>query len=186
MAPLGRVVHALLQRPLRMRPPPRRAPELHPPTDIIPAPLTKLARLARQAHLQRHEVPDGKPLDAGADGLDAPGGLVAEGQRLADEDVAVAVVGVVVQVGAAEGGGEDLELEVGGGGGREGAGGLWGSALCLLPWLRVEGVREGRGLTMRMSRGPWRTDAWTVRVAIVGYEAAHGSREKRWCVCVCV
>lgn len=127
MAPLGRMVHALLQRPLRVRHPLRRAPKLHPPTDVIPLPIAELARLTRLAHLQRHKVPHGEVRDLGPDGLDAAGGLVAEGQGLADEDVAVAVVAVVVEVGAAEGRGEDLELDIGGGGGREVAGGLWGS-----------------------------------------------------------
>lgn len=36
---------------------------------------------------------------------------MAEGQRFADEDVAVAEVGVVVEVGAAEAGGGDADLD---------------------------------------------------------------------------
>lgn len=60
--------------------------------------------------------------DVGADGRDDAGGLVAQGQRLADQDVAVAEVGVVVQVAAAEAGAGDADLEFVGGGAGEVAG----------------------------------------------------------------
>lgn len=51
--------------------------------------------------------------DLAADGGDGAGGFVAEGEGLADLDVAVAEVGEVVQVGAAEACGADLDEDVG-------------------------------------------------------------------------
>jgi hypothetical protein len=70
-------------------------------------------------------------------------------------DVAVAVVGVVVQVAAAEAGGGDADLEFVCFGGGEGAGflGVVLDRYC------------GRAIfttiiTFRRSFAPWRTDAW--------------------------
>jgi hypothetical protein len=57
----------------------------------------------------------------GADGCDYAGGFVAETHRCADDEVAIAAVGVVVQVGAAEAGGCDGDLDVGACRGRDGA-----------------------------------------------------------------
>jgi hypothetical protein len=51
---------------------------------------------------------------------------VAERHGLAHDDVAIAVVPVVVQVGAAEAGATDADLEVCGVGGEDGAGFLGG------------------------------------------------------------
>ena len=47
---------------------------------------------------------------------------MAEGQGLLDSDVADAEMPVVVEVGAADGGGADLHLELGGGGREEESG----------------------------------------------------------------
>ena len=60
--------------------------------------------------------------DIGSHGDDAGAGFVAEGEGFEDGDVAVAEVGEVVEVGAAEAGGEDGDLDFAGGGGRECAG----------------------------------------------------------------
>lgn len=79
--------------------------------------------------------------DLAADGGDSAGGFVAEGERLADLDVAVAEVGEVVQVGAAEACGADLDEDVGGGK-------LGESAFFLKECVRVTEVCF-RGVLMR-------------------------------------
>lgn len=123
MTPPRRVIHHLLQRPLRMRIRLRGAAEPHAGTDIIPPLPTPLAFFARLAHLQRDLI-SYLPLirgHRGSDSHDDAGGFVAEGQGFADEDVAVAEVSVVVEVRAAEAGCVDCDLQVRGGGAGEGA-----------------------------------------------------------------
>jgi hypothetical protein len=82
-----------------------RAAELHAATDIVPSLVAVLAALAGKTDLEGDAVAGAQGGDAIADGEDGAAGLVAEGERLADEDVAVAEVVEVVQVGAAEAGG---------------------------------------------------------------------------------
>ncbi|KAI9163627.1 sorbitol dehydrogenase [Paramyrothecium foliicola] len=119
VAPLGRVVYALLQGALRVGEGLGRAAELHAPADVVPRLGAELARLARLADLEGDAVAGGEVGDAGADGDNGAAGLVAEGEGLADEDVAVAVVVEVVQVRAAEAGGLNGDLDlVGRGGGK--------------------------------------------------------------------
>jgi hypothetical protein len=84
-----------------------RAPEPHLRAEVVLASLTKLARLARKSDFQGDSVARLESRDAGADGLDDSGRLMAEGHWLSDEDVAIAVVLVVVQVRAANAGGLD-------------------------------------------------------------------------------
>lgn len=127
MTPSRPLHHHLLQRPLRVRGPALgRAAKLHAAADVVAAGGAELARAARQADLERDAVAGGERRDRGPDGLHDAGGLVAEGERLEHEDVAVAEVVVVVQVGAAEAGGGDPDEDGGGGEGGGGAGFLWG------------------------------------------------------------
>jgi len=105
------VVDPLLQRALEMRETLPTTPELHLLADIIPPFLTSCTLSARQAHLERDLVSGLEVRDGGAYGADYAGGLVAEREGFADEDVAVSEVGVVVEVAAAEAGGRYLDLD---------------------------------------------------------------------------
>jgi hypothetical protein len=129
ITPLGRVIDPLLQRPLEMRKALPTTPKPHLLANIIPPLLTPRALLARNADFECDFVTDLEIRYGGADGGDDAGGLMAEGQGLADEDVAVAVVGVVVQVAAAEAGGGDADLELFRGGWGEVAGFLGSGVL---------------------------------------------------------
>lgn len=95
--------------------------EGHVPADVVPPRGAQLAGAAGQADLEGDVVAGPEVRDGGADGGDDARGLVAEGEGLADLDVAVAEVGEVVQVGAAEAGGLDVHEDVGGGQGGESA-----------------------------------------------------------------
>lgn len=119
VTPARWVVHPLLERALRVGKRLGRAAKLHAAADVVAAAGAVLAVLAWQPDLESHAVARSQVLDGGADGGDGAGGLVTEGEGLADDDVAVAVVVEVVQVGAAEAGGLDGDLDlVGGGGGK--------------------------------------------------------------------
>lgn len=86
-----------------------RGAEGHGAADVVAAAGAEGAGGAGLADLEGDAVAwlEGGWRDAAADGGDDAGGFVAEGEGLAHEDVAVAVVRVVVQVGAAEAGGFD-------------------------------------------------------------------------------
>jgi hypothetical protein len=90
-----------------------RAPKPHPLTDIIPPLTTSLTLSTRKANFEGYTVARSELGREGrSDGKDDAGGFVAEGQGFEDLDVAVAVVGVVVEVAATETGGADLYLEL--------------------------------------------------------------------------
>lgn len=92
--------------------------EGHGAADVVAALAAQLARLAREADLEGDVVAGLQQVrlsHSGADGRDDAGRLVAQGQGLFDEDVAVAVVAEVVQVGTAEAGGLDGDEDVVGG-----------------------------------------------------------------------
>lgn len=116
MAVLRRMVHPFLQRPLVMRPAPRRTPEPHLPADVVSSLLAAIALVAGDADFQCHAISglEVDSRDGGANAHDHAGGFMAEGQGLLDGDVADAEVPVVVEVGAADGGGADFDLELGG------------------------------------------------------------------------
>jgi hypothetical protein len=78
------------------------APELHLSADVVPALLAELARFAGLADLEGYVVARPKRSDAGAHRGDDAGGLMAQRQGLAHQDVAVAEVTKVVQVRAAQ------------------------------------------------------------------------------------
>lgn len=149
-----------------------RGAEGHGAADVVAARQAELAGAAGHADLESDAVAHGELGGrVGADARDDACGLVAEGEGLADLDVAVAEVAEVVQVGAAEAGGlyGDEDFFWGEGGERS----------VFLGW-RVSGVRlkvcevvvsrhEGRcvSLTTLRSFAPWSTDARTVCVAML-------------------
>lgn len=112
MAPVGRVVDPLLEGTLGMRKGLCRGAEIHGAADVVAALGAVLAVLAGEADLEGDAVSGAQVGDGIADGDDGAAGLMAEGQRFADDDVAVAVVVEVVQVGAAEAGGLDGDLDL--------------------------------------------------------------------------
>lgn len=111
IAPLGRVVDPLLQRALEMRESLATASELHVFANVVAALGAAGTTPAWQADFESNFVAGLEAGDIGADRSDYACRFVAEGERLADEDVAVAVVGVVVEVAAAEAGGGNADLK---------------------------------------------------------------------------
>lgn len=110
------MIHPFLQRPLEMRETLPTAPELDIFADVVASLLAAFALLAGEADFEGDFVAGLEGGDGGAHGGDDAGGFVAEGEGLADEDVAVAEVGVVVEVAAAEACGGDVDLDFVGGG----------------------------------------------------------------------
>lgn len=98
------MIYPILQRPLRMRKRLCTTPEFHLFTDVIPSLLAPLALLTRLPYFQRDFVPSFEVFHLGAHGYDDARGLVTERHGLSNDDVAIAVVSVVMQVGAAEAG----------------------------------------------------------------------------------
>lgn len=139
MHPLRRVVDPLLQRPLKMRERLGRAAEAHTLADVVPALLAERAVLTGQTDFERDAVADPQMAHLRANTGHDAGRLVAQRHGLAHEDVAVAVVREVVQVGAAEAGRLHGDLDFGGGRGRELSGFLGGVGGC-----EFSRVREGR------------------------------------------
>lgn len=98
VTPCCRVVDPILQRTLRMRKALCATPESHSLANVVSPLLAPLALLARLADLKRYFVTNIEVLDLGADTNNNTGRLVAEREWLLHDDVAVAVVSVVVQV----------------------------------------------------------------------------------------
>jgi hypothetical protein len=86
--------------------------ELHLRADVVAALFAEGACAAGEADFEGDAVADFEGCYFGADGCDCAGGFVAETHGRADDEVAIAAVGVVVQVGAAEAGGCDGDLDV--------------------------------------------------------------------------
>lgn len=96
MDPSRRVVDSLLQRSLQVRKRLGRAPKLHASADVVSAAVAVLAVLARQANLERDTIALLEVRNARSHGDDGAAGFVAQRQRLAYEDVAIAKVSKVV------------------------------------------------------------------------------------------
>ena len=88
----------------------RRAPEHQVLADIVAAAEAIRADLAGHADFKGDAVAYSQVRDRGADGGDDSGGLMAEHERSAYLEVAVAAMVVVVQVRAADAGCEDVDL----------------------------------------------------------------------------
>lgn len=110
--PSRRVVDSLLQRSLHVRKRLGRAPKLHASADVVSPAVAVLAAFARQADLERDAIARLEVRDTRSHGDDGAAGFVAQRQRLAHEDVAIAVVAKVVQVRAAEASGLDGDLDL--------------------------------------------------------------------------
>lgn len=93
----------------------RAAAELHLWADVIASLLAKGALTAGKPNFERDAVAHGVSGYSGADGCDDAGGFVAEAHGLAHHEVAIAAMGVVMQVGAAEAGSADGNLDFGAG-----------------------------------------------------------------------
>lgn len=121
------MVHALLQRAIKVGERLRARAEAHGLAQIVPsfpAIITLLAHytaLNRHAHAHSQRGAIGTMGHTGTKGGDDAGGFVAEDEGRLDAEVAVAAVGVVVKVGAAEACGADGKLGFARGGGPEGA-----------------------------------------------------------------
>lgn len=98
------MVDTLLKRPLKVRETLCRTAKLHLFADVVPSLSTTAAGVTGNAHFDGDAVTDLEVTvltRRSPDGLDDAGRFVAECERLADQDVAVAVVVVVVQIRAA-------------------------------------------------------------------------------------
>lgn len=117
----GRVGDLLLEGALGVGEALCRGAEGHGAADVVAALGAQLALAAGEADLEGDVVAGLEPRHARAHGRHGAGGLVAQGHGLAHLDVAVAVVAVVVQVGAAEARRLDGHQDFGGLEGRDGA-----------------------------------------------------------------
>lgn len=96
--PSGRVINLLLQRSLHMWKRLGRAAKLHAFADVVSAALAVVARLTWQTNLERDTIAWLDVCDGGSDSDDCAAGFMAQRQRLADEDVAIAVMVVIVKI----------------------------------------------------------------------------------------
>lgn len=101
VTPLSRMIHHLLESSLGMRKCLRRASKLHPPTYVVSPLLAVLAVLTRQADLQSYVISNSKTGHARPNCHDATTRFMTERERFADDDIPVAVVIKIMQVGAA-------------------------------------------------------------------------------------
>ncbi len=139
---VGGVVDACLERAVDVGEAGGRRAEAHVLAEVVAARLAEGAGAAADARLDGDALPDlEQVVGVAGDGGDDAGGLVAEDEGGAHGKVAVAAVGVVMQVGPAEAGGDDgdlgeavrrgpeetvLELDVAGAVEHGGGGGDWG------------------------------------------------------------
>lgn len=112
MTPLGRVVDELLKSSLSVREGLGRAAKLHALADVVSANGTQVTGLTWLADLERNVISDGKVCDIGGDSCNDTARFVAKSKGLLDENVAVAEVVVVVQVGTAESRSLDSDLDL--------------------------------------------------------------------------
>lgn len=102
----------LLEGALGMREVPSRRAKAHLPADVVPTFPTLPTFLAGDSRFEGHSVSDMKASHGGTHRRDDSGRLVPEGERLLDQDVAVAEVIVVVQIRTTEPGRLDGHLDV--------------------------------------------------------------------------
>jgi hypothetical protein len=95
-----------------MRNPRRRTAKSHVLAEIIPALETEGTSATVDASLDSDAVTEDEIIDAWANGGDDARGFMTEDEGSEDVKVAVAALGEVVKVAAAETGGDDLYLEV--------------------------------------------------------------------------
>jgi hypothetical protein len=102
MTPPSGVVNFLLQGALRVRIGLGRASEFHSSTNVVSAVFAIFAILAWQTNLQGDSVPRHQVRDTRSNCDNSSAGLVAERQRLSNNNVSISVVAEVMQVGATE------------------------------------------------------------------------------------
>src|SRR5262249_47859871 len=98
-----------LEHALDVREEARAAEELHVRAELLAAFAATLATAARMRRAHRHLVADAHARDARTDAGDDRGGLMSGNQRLADDEVAVAALEVIVEIGAADATGAELQ-----------------------------------------------------------------------------
>lgn len=86
------------QRAIEMRIDFRTTSELHVRADIVSALFAEGASAARDADFESDAVADLETRYVWSEGYDSTGGLVAQTHRLADDEVTIAAVVVVVEV----------------------------------------------------------------------------------------
>lgn len=111
VAPSCGMVNSLLERSLEVRESLGRATESHATADVVAARRAVFAVLTRHTNLERNAISSSNVLDISANSNNGAARLVAKSERLANNDVAVAAMIVVVQVGAAKAGGLDGDLD---------------------------------------------------------------------------
>lgn len=102
MAIRGWMIDLALQRALEVREALRRAPESQRFADVVSSAFAKAAFHTRDSDFEGDPIAYFERRDIAPSGNYDASGLVAESQGLADNDVAVAVVVEIMQVGAAE------------------------------------------------------------------------------------
>ena len=102
MTPSSRVIDTVLKRALCMRKCFCRTPEIHPFADVIPPFGTPLTFPTGQARLKSYLVPNLKVGHCGAHSDNYACGFMAQRHRFLYNDVAIAVMPVVVEVGTTE------------------------------------------------------------------------------------
>jgi hypothetical protein len=98
MAPCSRVVYPILQCPLGVRERLCTTSEPHSFANVVPALLAPFTGLARLPYLERNFVTNIETRHFRAHAHDYTRGLVAQRHGFLDNDVAIAVVAVVMQI----------------------------------------------------------------------------------------
>jgi hypothetical protein len=112
MTPSGWVVDAILQRSLRMRKCLCTTPKLHSLANIVPSLFAPITCLARQSNFQRYLVSNFEVLHIRAYTNHNTCRFMAQRHGFLHNDVAIAVVPVVVEVRATETSAANADLEV--------------------------------------------------------------------------
>lgn len=102
MTPSRRVINSLLKRALKMRKSTYGTSKLHILADVVSPFQTTLACFTWYPHFQGHSVPNPEVLHRGSYRGYNPCGFVAQRHGLPDLYISIAVVLVVVEVGAAK------------------------------------------------------------------------------------
>lgn len=105
------MIDPLLQRPLKMGNALRRTPKPQTLTYIIPSLFTQFTFLTRKSDFKSNSVSNFQVCDTWANSCHDAGGLVTKSEGFLDDDIAVAVVVEVMEVGAAETCGLDCDLD---------------------------------------------------------------------------
>lgn len=106
------MVNTLLESTLGVRERLGRASELHLTADVVSSRIAVLARFAGLSDFQSDSVARDEVFDGISNGDDCAARFVSQSQWLLNEDIAIAIVVVVVQIRAAETCGFDGDLDL--------------------------------------------------------------------------